>query len=230
MKKRRNKAPVTVIILLIVTVIAAALVYRYGILPKKADMTTTVESAVPTETAQKVTVPAPTEPSSAEKESETESESESGNETEKPSGTDILNFENSEGSYEPTAFEAKLFNAVNSKRSENGLSPLKWNDCLHTAAKKRSDETLEKFSHTRPDGRKPSTVLSDSKIEFSLFGECLAKGVKETDEGVTLLLGGFLRDEKQGEALLSADFVYAATAASVDSQGNVNAVILLCNP
>ena len=142
----------------------------------------------------------------------------------------IINCPASKEEYTPTPFEAKLFNAINEERAGKGLPALSWNSCLHAKAKIRADETLVSFSHARPDGRKPSTVLTDGKIEFSLFGECLAKGAKENDEGVRLILNGLLMDEKQSETVFGRDYSYAAVSVSTDESGSVHAVILLCNP
>ncbi len=142
----------------------------------------------------------------------------------------ILNYPKSENDYVPTAFEAKLFNAINSKREENALPLLNWSDCLHTLAKERADETLTLFSHTRPDGSKPSAVLTEKDISFTLFGECLLKGTKEDDEGVNLLINGLLKEKDQSDIVLSKDYSYAAVAVSLNENGEVNAVILFCNP
>jgi len=142
----------------------------------------------------------------------------------------ILNYPKGENDYTPTAFEAKLFNAINSKREENSLPPLNWSDCLHTLAKERADESLTLFSHTRPGGKKPSSVLTEKGISFTLFGECLLKGTKENDEGVNLLINGLLKEKDQSDIVLSKDYSYAAVAVSLDENGDVNAVILFCNP
>lgn len=159
--------------------------------------------------------------------------------TERPSGTDneetaanktILNYPQNERFYTPTGFEAKLFNAINEKRKENGISPLNWNDCLHIFTKTRADEAAALFSHTRPDGKKPSSVLTDENISFTLFGECLLKGTKENDEGVSLLIEGLMKEKEQSDMILNGDYKYAATAISVDESGNVTAAVLFCNP
>ncbi len=220
MKKETFRHVFKLVILILLTALAVVFAYKFRnvFMPE--------ETTVPTDTSPLTQTE--TEPASvitSENKTEKESESENGKDKKKT----ILNADVG-GAYEPTAFEAKLFNAVNSKRKEAGVSGLNWNGCLHTLAKARADETLSLFSHTRPDGRKPSTVLTDNKIEFSLFGECLAKGAKEDDEGVSLLIDGLVKESEQSETVLGSEYSYAAVAVSTDDDGYVYAVILLCNP
>lgn len=222
MKKRSKTKIIISAVCIVLIAVAVALTYKYRsvIFPAVTDTKTetTETTEIPTETST-VTLPPTT---SAESVSETEEG--------KTAVRNILSVTVPESKNTPSAFEAKLFNAINEKRKEKGLAALNWNGCLYSKAKIRSDEAVTLFSHTRPNGKKPSTVLSDDKIEFSLFGECLAKGTQENDAGVTLLINGFLRDESQSSAIFSKDYVYAATAVSIDENGIVHAVILLCNP
>ena len=235
MKKSYSKKIVILAICFILTAVLTAVLNKY----RSSDLSKPTEKSNKSETvsviqtnpeiqSQTVTVKDET---TSRKGTETETESVSLQAEENETTVlNILNCPEIKGSYEPTAFEAKLFNAINEKRKENGLSALNWNDCLHTNAKIRADETLDSFSHTRPNGKKPSTVLSDRKLSFTLFGECIAKGTNENDEGVRLLLNGFLNDPGQSEVLFSGEYVYAATAVSLDEDGIVHAVVLLCNP
>ena len=73
-------------------------------------------------------------------------------------------------------------------------------------------------------------MLTEKDISFTLFGECLLKGTKEDDEGVNLLINGLLKEKDQSDIVLSKDYSYAAVAVSLNENGEVNAVILFCNP
>ena len=218
-KKKTAKICVTAVC---IAALAAGIVFavKYNKPAIKPAVTTTEkESVTATESTTKETATEPATENPTEKDTEEAAKEKT-----------ILNCPESEKDYEPTAFEAKLFNAVNKKREENSLKPLEWNTCLHTRAKIRSDEAVLLFSHTRPDGKKPSSVLTDEGISFTVFGECLAKGTKENDEGVNLLIEGFMKEQAQSEMILSNDFSYSAVAVSTDENGNVCAAVLFCKP
>lgn len=65
---------------------------------------------------------------------------------------------------------AQVVNEVNMDRQKAGLAPLTVSPELTAAAAVRAQEIVEKFSHTRPDGRSWSTVSSIA------YGENIAKG------------------------------------------------------
>lgn len=222
MKTKSKKMQVIIAAVCILTV-AAGVIFAVKYIKKSENppVITTLSESV--SEIQSMAVVIPTEKTTENKTEKDETESDSKKKT-------ILNYPKSENDYTPTAFEAKLFNAINSKREENALPLLNWSDCLHTLAKERADESLTLFSHTRPGGKKPSSVLTEKDISFTLFGECLLKGTKENDEGVNLLINGLLKEKDQSDMVLSKDYSYASVAVSLDGNGNVNAVILFCNP
>jgi len=210
----------------ILTVAAGVLfAVKYIKKSEKPPVITTLSETV--SEVQSSTVEIPTEKPTEKETEKSDGKSEENIDSKKKT---IINYPKSENDYTPTAFEAKLFNAINSKREENALPLLNWSDCLHTLAKERADESLTLFSHTRPGGKKPSSVLTEKNISFTLFGECLLKGTKENDEGVNLLINGLLKEKDQSDIVLSKDYSYAAVAVSLDENGDVNAVILFCNP
>lgn len=51
----------------------------------------------------------------------------------------------------PTAVQS-MMNRFNQARAENGISPLRWDSSLQSAAMTRAQEITQKFSHNRPDG------------------------------------------------------------------------------
>ena len=59
---------------------------------------------------------------------------------------------------------------VNSERMRHGLQPLRVDPQLTEAARIRAEEIARRFSHTRPDGTKWSTVSAAAK------GENIARG------------------------------------------------------
>lgn len=71
---------------------------------------------------------------------------------------------------------AQVVNEVNLERSRRGLGNLVIDPALTAAAEIRAQEIVRKFSHTRPDGTKWSTVSSVA------YGENIARGQKTVDK------------------------------------------------
>ena len=69
-----------------------------------------------------------------------------------------------------------VVNQVNRERAKQGLNALRIDPALTAAAQIRAKEIVERFSHTRPDGTKWSTVSS------AAYGENIAKGQKTADK------------------------------------------------
>lgn len=57
-----------------------------------------------------------------------------------------------------------------------GLSELATASALTSAANKRAQETVQQFSHTRPNGSKFSTVLQEYNVSYNAAGENIAYG------------------------------------------------------
>ena len=70
----------------------------------------------------------------------------------------------------------QVLDLVNQNRSSSGLHSLRLDADLCAAAQIRANEIVSSFSHTRPDGRKFSTVLTDNGIRFTAAGENIAWG------------------------------------------------------
>ena len=75
-----------------------------------------------------------------------------------------------------TASAQSVVNQVNRERAARGLSALRIDPALTAAAQIRAKEIVQKFSHTRPDGTKWSTVSS------AAYGENIAKGQRTADK------------------------------------------------
>lgn len=71
---------------------------------------------------------------------------------------------------------------VNAERAKVGLNALTLDTEIASAALIRAKETEISFSHTRPDGRGFSTVLSDNGITFRGAGENIAWGQRSPEE------------------------------------------------
>ena len=83
---------------------------------------------------------------------------------------------------EPTdpylSYAKEIFDTINKKRTDAGLSPLIWNDTVYKAAKTRAQELSgeNNFGHTRPDGTEYSTVFNQYHIESTSKNEIVAHG------------------------------------------------------
>ena len=75
-----------------------------------------------------------------------------------------------------TANARSVVDQVNQERAKLGLSALRVDPALTAAAQIRAREIVERFSHSRTDGTKWSTVSSRA------YGENIAKGQKTADK------------------------------------------------
>lgn len=69
-----------------------------------------------------------------------------------------------------------VVNQVNQERAKRGLRTLRVDPALTAAAQQRALEITQKFSHTRPDGTRWSTVSSRA------YAENIARGQKTPDK------------------------------------------------
>lgn len=83
------------------------------------------------------------------------------------------------------AMAKEIVELVNVERNKVSLNSLVMVDSVNTAAVIRSNEINAKFSHTRPNGSDPFTVLSELSIPYKLAGENIAIGQKSAKEVVT---------------------------------------------
>lgn len=84
-----------------------------------------------------------------------------------------------------SGYAAEVLRLVNQERAKAGLSALTTNSTLQAAADKRAQETVQSFSHTRPNGTKFSTALQEFGVPFRTAGENIAYGQKSPQEVVT---------------------------------------------
>ena len=65
---------------------------------------------------------------------------------------------------------------VNAERAKYGLSALKVDSRVQQAAQVRAKETVQSFSHTRPNGSSFSTALTEAGVSYTRSGENIAYG------------------------------------------------------
>ena len=75
-----------------------------------------------------------------------------------------------------SSFASAVVRLVNEERAKNGLSALSVDAKAQAAAQVRAQEIAKSFSHTRPNGSKFSTALSEAGASYRSAGENIAYG------------------------------------------------------
>ena len=83
-----------------------------------------------------------------------------------------------------SSYAYQVIELVNAERAKYGLSALSADTTLMNAAGKRAVETVTSFSHTRPNGTKFSTVLSEYGVSYRTAGENIAYGQRTPQDVV----------------------------------------------
>lgn len=73
---------------------------------------------------------------------------------------------------------------VNEERAKENLAPLTLNKAATEAAQVRAEEAKESFSHTRPNGTKCFTALTEAEVSYMAAGENLAGCIKTPEKVV----------------------------------------------
>ncbi|MEX2007667.1 MAG: CAP domain-containing protein [Candidatus Levyibacteriota bacterium] len=98
----------------------------------------------------------------------------------------------------------KLLILVNKKRLENGVTPLKFDESLSSAAEKKAEHMFSNdyWAHISPDGTTPWFFIQNSGYEYVYAGENLAKGFSSAEEAVD----AWMKSEQHKENLLSSSY------------------------
>lgn len=73
-------------------------------------------------------------------------------------------------------YASQVVALVNAERAKYGLSALKIDSRVQQAAQVRAAETVQSFSHTRPNGSSFSTALTEAGVSYMRSGENIAYG------------------------------------------------------
>ncbi|MCH5210631.1 MAG: CAP domain-containing protein [Oscillospiraceae bacterium] len=136
--------------------------------PKPVETPETTEASKPVETPEVTEAPKPIETPKA---------------TEAPKPTATPKATQTPSSSE-SAYAYQVIELVNAERAKYGLSALSADTTLMNAAHKRAVETVTSFSHTRPNGTKFSTVLSEYGVSYRTAGENIAYGQRTPQDVV----------------------------------------------
>lgn len=100
------------------------------------------------------------------------------------------------------SYVEQVVELVNMERAKIGLPALTMSQDLNNAAQIRAVETVQSFSHTRPDGSSFSSVLKENGISFRGAGENIAWG-QRTPEAV---VNAWMNSEGHRANILNKNF------------------------
>lgn len=116
---------------------------------------------------------------------------------------------------DPTAFAAEVVRLVNVERAKEGLVPLGTLSNLTQAAEVRAKEQLTLYSHDRPDGRNPFTVLGEYGISYRMAGENIAYGYATP----AAVVDGWMHSQGHRENILNPNFTHIGAATTQKADG-----------
>lgn len=101
-----------------------------------------------------------------------------------------------------TSYANQVLQLVNQERAKAGLSAFTTNSTLTAAANKRAQETVQSFSHTRPNGTSFSTALKEFGVSYRTAGENIAYGQRSPQE----VVDGWMNSPGHRANILNASF------------------------
>lgn len=110
-----------------------------------------------------------------------------------------------------------MLELVNTERERNGLNALQPYEELYEAADVRARELPKRFSHTRPNGRSPFTVIESRGIPYAMVGENIAMG---TRMDAYEAFEGWMDSDGHRKNMLSSDFDSIGIGYYKDRSGN----------
>ncbi|MBR4019065.1 MAG: CAP domain-containing protein, partial [Clostridia bacterium] len=114
---------------------------------------------------------------------------------------------------------------VNSYRSSVGLSSFKYSSAMQKAADTRAKECASSFSHTRPDGSKAYTALTERGISFTAFGENIFAASGMSSVSAEYVVEQWMASQGHRENILRDGFTHMCIG--VASQGEEIYVVQL---
>lgn len=107
----------------------------------------------------------------------------------------------------------EVFKIVNEERTSRGLSELTYNYELEKCTDIRAEEIIELFDHTRPNGYKWYTVLSEQGVRYFTAGENIASGYPTAES----VMDGWMNSDGHRANILSADFHQFACGIAISN-------------
>jgi uncharacterized protein YkwD len=112
---------------------------------------------------------------------------------------------------------------LNKEREKENLPALSANiSKLHSAATHRADEIISLFSHTRPCGKDPKSVLDEFGVNYQLMGENIAKGYRTSESVVE----GWMNSPGHRANILYPSYTHVGVGVVKSSDGTLHWVQL----
>ena len=108
------------------------------------------------------------------------------------------------GSLTEAQYAQRVADLVNQQRAANGAGALILSDELCQAANFRAKELVQSFSHTRPNGTDPWTVLPNYGVSYTSVGENIAMGQRNADE----VMNAWMNSDGHRKNILKTTYKY----------------------
>jgi len=115
-------------------------------------------------------------------------------------------------------FADEVFRLTNVERANVGLPPLARRDGLTQTAEVRARETIQHFSHSRPDGRSCFTAFDENNVTYRKAGENIAMGQRTPAEVVRAWMNSTTGHR---EAILDGDYGHLGVGVAMDANGRL---------
>lgn len=123
------------------------------------------------------------------------------------------------------SFEEEVLRLVNLERTKRGLSRLTTSTKLSNAAKERSEELVEFYSHSRPDSRLYSSIFDKYSITYTKSSESIIGGFDySTPESV---VNYWMNSPTDRSNILNPDFKKIGAGYTYKYEGLANHWVLL---
>ena len=105
--------------------------------------------------------------------------------------------------------EKKIIALVNTEREKAGVAPLKVADRFYNETLLRTNECIEYWSHTRPNGKECYTVYTNPyQYKIKMIGENLGKSFKTPEK----IMEALMNSEGHRENILNKNFTHICVA------------------
>lgn len=131
------------------------------------------------------------------------------------SGNNTPEVEQPEVDTENLSYAEQVVALVNEERAKIGLSPVELDREIASAALVRANEIKVSFSHTRPDGRSFSTVLTDNGIRYNGAGENIAWGQRSPEQ----VMNAWMNSSGHRANILNAKYTKLGVGHFQDASG-----------
>ena len=101
-------------------------------------------------------------------------------------------------------FALEVVKLVNEERAKEGIAPVELDLVLCDAAEIRAQEAKKSFSHTRPNGERCFTALSEAGVTYKIAGENLGGHIKTPKRAVA----AWMKSEGHRKNILNPKFNY----------------------